>query len=396
MNAAVIGCGYVADFYASTAGSHPGIALSGAFDVDGPRADAFCALHGLRRYADLDALLRDDAVGLVLNLTNPRAHAQVTRACLEAGKHVYSEKPLAMSTGEASALAALARQRGLRLGAAPCSVLGRTAQTVWKALREGAIGNVRLVYASYDEGLIAPRMAPWTWTSASGAPWPARDEFEVGCTFEHAGYVLTWLAAFFGPARRVTSFSCCLTANKGIAVDEMAPDFSVGCLEYDGGVVARLTCGLLAPRDKSLLIVGEEGHLVVGELRDDTCPVHVHRHDRGGALDFIERLLNRARRWTRRGAGRLPWPRTPWRLYRRYPDAIRAPAHRAGPDKPVDFMLGAAEMAEAIAEGRPHRLSADLGVHVVELVEALQHPRRGDHQRTLQTDCPRMEPLPWR
>jgi hypothetical protein len=53
--------------------------------------------------------------------------------------------------------------------------------------------------------MIAPNLSPWDWRNESGVPWPARDEFEIGCTYEHAGYVLTWLCDFFGPARAVTS-----------------------------------------------------------------------------------------------------------------------------------------------------------------------------------------------
>ena len=109
-----------------------------------------------------------------------------------------------------------------------------------------------LVYANFDDGMIAPKLAPWTWVNDCGVPWPAKDEFEVGCTFIHAGYVLTWLAAFFGPAKAVSAFSSCQIADKGIAVDGMAPDFSVGCLEFENGLVARVTCGLVAPRDNRL------------------------------------------------------------------------------------------------------------------------------------------------
>src|SRR5207247_8336645 len=168
----------------------------------------------------------------------------------EATKHVYSEKLLAMGFDDARTLVGVAESKKVFLGTAPCSVLGETAQTMWKALREGKIGRVRLVYANFDDGMIAPKLSPWMWRNESGVLWPAKDEFEVGCTFEHAGYVLSWLAAFFGPALSVTSFASIQIPDKGIPVDSMAPDFMVGCIEYADGVVARVTCGLVAPRDK--------------------------------------------------------------------------------------------------------------------------------------------------
>jgi hypothetical protein len=102
-------------------------------------------------------------------------------------------------------------------------------------------------------------MNPTRWRSASGAPWPAKDEFETGCTYEHAAYVLSWLAAFFGPAQRVTAYASCRIGDKGIPVDAMARDFSVGCIEYKDDVVARVTFSTVAPIDKSIMIIGEHG-----------------------------------------------------------------------------------------------------------------------------------------
>ena len=191
-------------------------------------------------------------------------------------------------------------------------MLSETAQTVWKALREGAIGRVRLVYANFDDGMIAPKLSPWSWTNESGVPWPAKDEFEVGCTYEHAGYVLTWLAAFFGPATKVTSFASCLITDKGIAVDVMAPDFTVGCIEYPGGVVARVTCGLVAPKDKSLTIIGDDGILSIANVRNDVCPVYVRSIPagrwRGGSRAPCQRIATVVSRLGHRMAYLAPVP----------------------------------------------------------------------------------------
>ena len=265
MNLAFIGCGYVAEFYGKTLGNYPSLKLVGACDRNAQNLDAFLCLWPARKYASLEELLADSSVELVLNLTNPRSHFEVTRSCLEADKHVYSEKPLAMDAEQAAELVALARRKDLYLASAPCSVLSETAQTVWKALRDGVIGKVRLVYANFDDGMIAPKLSPWTWRNDSGVLWPAKDEFEVGCTYEHAGYVLTWLAAFFGPALRTTSFASCQLPDKGIPVGSMAPDFTVGCIEYGDDVVARVTCSLVAPKDKSLTIIGDDGILDCGQ-----------------------------------------------------------------------------------------------------------------------------------
>ncbi len=238
MNIAIVGCGFVADSYLATMPGHPELKLVGVADRDADRAARFAAVHSSLKYDSLDDLRSDSRVEMVLNLTNPRSHYEVNRACLEAGKHVYSEKPLAMELDQARALVELAEAHGLGLASAPCSLLGETAQTLWKALRERRVGPVRLVYAEMDDGMVF-RMQYRNWKSASGAPWPAKDEFEVGCTFEHAGYYLTWLPAFFGPARTVTAFSACLVPDKktDMALEREAPDFSVACITFDTGVV---------------------------------------------------------------------------------------------------------------------------------------------------------------
>jgi predicted dehydrogenase len=371
MKLAIIGCGYVAEFYGKTLGNYAALELAGAYDANADNLAKFCARWGTRAYASLDDLLADPAVELVVNLTNPRAHYAISKRCLEAGKHVYSEKPLAMDAAAARELAELAAARGLYLAAAPCSMLNETAQTLWHALRGNAIGRVRLVYANFDDGMIAPALSPWQWRNESGVPWPAKDEFEVGCTYEHAGYFLTWLAAFFGPALRATSFSACLVPQKGIAVETMAPDFVSACLEYADGVVARVTCSLVAPLDKSLTIVGDDGVLMVPDLRNDICPIYWRAIPARGFRAGIERRVNGWRR-----ALKLPGAERDWHWWRRYPPQRQGSSQLVSAGKPVDFCRGLAEMVSAIEERRPSRLSADLACHIVELVERLQYPER--------------------
>jgi predicted dehydrogenase len=392
VNFAIIGTGYVADMYPVTLANHPQVHLSGAWDHNPQNLDGFLGRWPARRYAGLDELLADDSVELVLNLTSPRHHYEVTRRCLEAGKHVYSEKPMAMTTVAAAELAALAAEKGLLLSSAPCSVLSETAQTLWKAVREGLVGRVRLVYANFDDGMIAPRQSPWTWQSASGVPWPAKDEFEVGCTYEHAGYVLTWLAAMFGPALRVTSFASCQIPDKGIPVGQMAPDFTVGCIEFADRIVARVTCGLVAPKDKSFTIIGDEGELFVGNVRNDVGPVLLRSSRLTRLQSAILRRTQGLHRWLE---ARLNWPGPEVLFQKNLPLARRPPSHLVSPGKPVDFLRGPAEMADAIRERRPCRLSADFGVHIVEMVEALQHPERFGGRKQMATTFTPMSPVSW-
>jgi predicted dehydrogenase len=395
INIAIVGSGYVADMYGGTLADHTELNLVGVYDRNPTNLAAFCGYWRVRPYASLDEMLSDASVEVAVNLTNPRSHFEVSARCLDAGKHVYSEKPLGMNLDEASKLVALAEKQGLYLASAPCSLLSETAQTVWKAIKDGVVGKVRLVYANFDDGMIAPNLAPWTWVNDCGVPWPAKDEFEVGCTYIHSGYVLTWLAAFFGPAKAVTAFSSCQVPDKGIPVDEMAPDFSVGCIEYGDGIVARVTCGLVAPRDKSLTVIGDDGIIYVSTVRNDAGPVYVQHIPPRGRLSSIERRLNRVRRWLQLCIPFALSAGEEWHFKRKHPFARKPTGIAVDDSKPVDFNRGLRELAEAIRQNRPCRLSGNLGLHIVELVEALQYPQRFGSKRKIVSTFDPIEPLPW-
>lgn len=366
MNIAIVGTGFVADYYMTTLPNHPQLRLAGAFDRDPAALARFCSHHGVKAHDSLESLLADAEIGLVLNLTTPESHAAVSRAALEAGRHVYSEKPLAMDLADARALVALAAERGLSLAGAPATVLGEAAQAAWAAIREGRIGQPRLVYAEMEDGMVF-RDGWREWASVSGAPWPGRHEFEIGCTLEHAGYYLTWLCAFFGPARQVQAFSHRLFDDKGTGQPpgSLAADYSVANIIFDGGVVARLTCGLAAARDRSMQIVGDEGTLVVDDGWNSRSPVRLirPRHEgegfgrklRRAAAERLNRVLP-GRIWA---GERLPLP----------PAAYATPAH---PSR-IDFMRGPAEQAAAIARGEPARLGGDFALHITELALLIQN-----------------------
>ena len=387
---ALIGCGYVSEFYAQSRALHQELEFVGAYDLDPKMREAFCQRWGYHEYASFEALLCDDAIELIINLTNPRSHYDVTKACLLAGKHVYSEKPLAMTTAAAGELVSLARDKNLYLASAPCSLLSETAQTLWQAIRSGVVGKIRVVYGNFEDGLIPKRAAPWNWRNGHGAPWPAKDEFEVGCTFEHAGYILTWLAAFFGPAGRVTAFASCQFPDKGIELENMAPDFTVGCIEYSEGIVARLTCSLGTSKDKSLTIFGDNGALKVTDIRNERSPVYVRTAIREqGLTAAIEYRITRF--------GRKLFslrPEDEWCRWRRYPFSRRPSKLLLSLSKPVDFCRGPAELVAAIRDGRSCRLAAELGWHVTELIEALQYPSTSGASTPIHSWFSAIEPLP--
>ena len=355
MKIAILGCGYVANMYRLTLAMHPELVLSGVFDIERSRSETFARLTGVPAYPSFDALLEDKSTGIVLNLTNPAAHFETTKALLEAGKHVYTEKPLAMKFPEAQALVELAEARNLLLVSAPCTLLNPVAQTLWQAVRDEIIGSTRLVYAEMEDGMV-PRAPYAKWINEAGTAWPAMDEFETGCTVEHAGYVLTWLCAMFGPAETVTAHSEILLPDKieGVRL-RPAPDFSVATIRFTSGVVARMTNGIYATHDHRLRLFGDDGVVTVDDPRSDTSPIRVQRYHELRRKRF---LSPRARRLPLRG-GR---------------EKI---VHYRG-SQTRDFCRAIADMAAAIKEGRPPYMDARFALHVTELTLAAHHSGRSD------------------
>lgn len=366
MKIAIVGTGYVADLYMPSLRTFPHLQIVGAWDIDAARLAAFTAHWTVPAAGSLEALLAD-APDIVLNLTNPHAHVAINKAAIEAGRHVWCEKPLALTMVEAEALTVLARQRGVHLASAPCSVLGEAAQATWMAVRQGRIGRPRLVYAELDDGFLPT--APYrTWTSASGAPWPAEDEFRTGCTLEHAGYYLSWLMAIFGPVDRVVSGAARLLDAAQTGSDHDTPDYASASLFFASGMVARLTCSIVARHDHRLRIFGDDGVIEVDEAWANGAAVRVRRR-----LAIRRRLID-----------------SPFARRVRITGSTHPRVGRRGAAS-MNFALGIADMAEAIAAGRAPRLAGDFALHLTEASLAMQ--AGGEH--ALRTPFAPVDPMPW-
>ena len=359
---AIIGAGFVADLYMRSLQTFPEISVSAVYDIDAARLETFCTHWNAPKAESLDAALNGASPpDLVLNLTNPHAHFAVSKAALEAGRHVYSEKPLATAMSDAHELHAMAEGRGLILASAPCSWLSEAAQTLWAAVSCGAVGAPRLIYAELDDDFIP--QAPYTdWKSESGAPWPAEDEFKVGCTLEHAGYYLTWLMAIFGPVRSVTSASADIIPGKLPTGEAVAPDFSTAILFFQSGVVARLTCSIVAPHDHRIRIIGDEGVIELEECWDNAAVVKIRKRH-----VLRRKLINSpiARRFSVDGAA--------------HPKVGRWGAAA------MNFALGPAEILGAITTGKTPKLNADFALHLNEVTLAIQEAGEVSSSQTMET-----------
>lgn len=329
---ALVGCGNIAGAYARDLRSYDQVRLLGAYDLDHDKAKAFGLEHQLPIYNTLDELLADPEIDIATNLTIHLAHFDVSRRCLEAGKNVYSEKPMAMTFAEANQLVGVARAQNLRLGCSPFTYMGEAQQTAWHEIRAGRLGHVRLAYAEVNWG----RIESWH-------PAPA-SFYDVGPLFDVGVYPLTMLTAIFGPVRRVWSYGTTLYRERVTMAGEpftiAAPDFGVAMLEHADGTVTRLTFNFYVghhTKQKGIEFHGDKGSLHIGSWQEFDAPVSFAPF--GGSYEPVAPL-------------REPPKGTPW-------------------------ARGVAEMAAAMQAGRPHRTRGEHAAHVVEILgaitEAMQH-----------------------
>ena len=326
MGIGIVGTGNIAGGYARNVLTHPEIRLVAATDLDQARAAAFAAEHGCRAHASLDDLLADDAVDIVVNLTVHHAHVEVTTRALEAGRHVYSEKPLALEPSEARALIELADSRGLRLGCSPSTFLGEAQQTAAALVRGGRLGTVRAVYAEVDWGRIE------TWHPAP-APF-----YDVGVLVDVGVYPLTLATSMLGPARSVRAWGWELEPDRvttdGTPFRIGRPDLVIAAVELEGGAILRLTAsfyvGAPARRRGGLEFHGDDASLSIASFQEFDATVEVGPY--GGTFEPVDLV--------RPGFRGTAWAR------------------------------GVADMAGAISEGRPHRASAEQAAHVVDILAA--------------------------
>ena len=325
---AIIGCGNIANGYAKTLQPHAEeIKLLGAMDVDQERARQYVETYGGKLYSSLEEVLADDEVEVVVNLTIHHAHFAVIKQCLLAGKNVYSEKPLSLTSQEAWELVDLAKARGLRLSGAPITLLGEAQQTAWKMIRDGALGTVRLAYAEVNWGRIE------SWHPAPG-PF-----YEVGPLFDVGVYPLTILTTFFGPSRSVTAFGTVLfpdrVTKEGVPFHIETPNFVTAAITFENGSVARLTTNFYVghhSKQKGIEFHGDKGSLFMDSWQNFNAEVSFSEF--GKSYEPV------------------PYVKEPY--------------------QGTEWARGIVDLAQAIREDRPQRITGAQAAHVVDILCSIQ------------------------
>lgn len=351
----VIGCGTISGIYLQNLTGRFGcfvdvvdcVDVVACADLVPEKAGARATEFGVPRACSVDELLADPEIELVVNLTVPAAHYAVSLAALEAGKHVYSEKPLAVTREEGRMLLAKARSMGLRIGGAPDTFLGAGLQTCRKLIDDGWIGTPVAASGLTILGVNVERY----------------HKRGVGPVFDMCPYYLTALIALLGPVMRVTGSAQTPFPEKA-NTDPLAPDFGrpfvvetpttvSGTLDMAGGVVASLTATCDVPGyTPRLEVYGTEGILICNDPNSFGGPVYLKR---GG--DLREVPLSHGFAENSRG-------------------------------------LGVADMAHAIRSDRPHRACGELMYHVLDVSHALHDASREGKHQLIASTAGRPQPFP--
>ena len=326
----IIGCGNISSAYLTAARLFPVLDVRAVADLDPAAARRRGEEFGVPA-TGIGEILADPGTEIVINLTIPNAHAAVSRDIVAAGKHAYSEKPLAVSFAEAKALAGEAERRGVRLGCAPDTFLGGAHQAAREFLDAGRLGEV--------VGGTAFFMCP------GHERWHPNPDFYYkaggGPVLDMAPYYLTLLVNLLGPVARVAAMAptprpertitSAPRAGETIAVE--VPTHVGGTLAFASGAVVGITMSfdVAGHRHLPLEVYGTEGSLIVPDPNWF-----------GGEVSFMAK----GGEWEEVPVGR-PWTEGQLRS------------------------IGVADMAAAIRQGRPHRASGALALHVLEVMEGL-------------------------
>jgi predicted dehydrogenase len=348
----VIGCGVISGAYLTAARRFPILDIRGVSDIVPAAAEARAKEFGLKAVS-VDALLADPGVEIILNLTVPKAHVEVGLKALDAGKHVYSEKPLGVAFKAGKTLIDRAVTKKRRVGSAPDTFLGGAHQTCRKLIDAGKIGTPVAGTAYFMcPGHERWHPAPDFYYQAGGGP-----------VLDMAPYYVTDLVNLLGPVAHVAAMTSMPKKTRTITSKprsgQMIPvevaTHAAGTLEFVSGALVQVAMSFDVPAHRHLPIeiYGSKGTLIVPDPNRF-----------GGDIEFA--------------AEKDKWVK----LRTEFPYADGN--YRS---------IGLADMAHAIRSNRPHRASGALALHVLEVMEAFDRSSKSGRTIPIVTRPERPAPL---
>lgn len=354
----LIGCGHISGIYLENCTEMFDILeVVAVADVFPEMAKRRAEQYGIPKACTVEELLADPEIEIVLNLTSPQAHTEVNLKILEAGKHLYAEKPFALTPEDADRVLELAQAKGLRVGIAPDTFLGAGLQTSRKIIEDGWIGT------PYAASALIVMGHAWEGTHPN-----LQSLMQLGWDplLDMAPYYLTALVHFFGPARRVTGSTGSVrnelqvnnpkSTHYGKTIPVEAPMHIQAIIDFENGVSANLLAAKesygYTPR---LEIYGTEGILRVPDpnMFDGTPVVELANGD--------TKVFPYSHGFAKNSRG-----------------------------------IGLADMAQAIRSGRPHRASGQLARHIADISFGIFESSKTERHVAIAARCERPAALPLR
>lgn len=352
---AIIGVGDISGIYLKNITSmFKEINVIGVCDLVKEKAQKAMETYNIPKlYEDMHEAFQDSEVDIILNLTRPYEHYDVTKAALEAGKHVYSEKPLAATFEEGKELVALAEEKGLMLGGAPDTFLGAGIQTCRKLIDDGFIGTpVGAAAFMICRGHESWHPDPAFYYKHGGGPM-----------MDMGPYYITSLVNLLGGVSGVTGISKAsfdkrtITSQplNGTVVDVEVPTYVTGIMNFDNGAIGTIftTFDVHYDTQARFEIYGSEGTLIIPDPNTFGGPIKLLRPEDGGYKE-------------------MP-------LMFDYADNSRA--------------LGLADMAKALQTGRAYRANYKLTQHVLEILTSFDKSSEQGKYISLETKYERDIPM---
>lgn len=346
----IIGAGDIFPAYAKGLAAFGNVQLMSVADARPEAAAARACEFGIAAQTPAQLLASDAEI--IINLTPPAAHLAVGQQVLQAGKHLYTEKPLAASFDEGQALMEAAARSGCRIGCAPDTFLGGAGQAARALVDSGRLGRIVAGQACMME--------------RGPDDWHPNPEFfyrpGAGPLMDMGVYYLTQLVQLLGPVRRVSGMAHTSWLQRSVprgprvgqAIEVQTPTHVVAGLEFEAGAFVTLSTSFDVWKHKSshIELYGEHGSVVLPDPNQFGGELSVCETD-GDWQDLAPRAFT----------GRLRG-------------------------------LGVAEMAWALGAGQPHRANGQLALHVLEIMDATLRAAEKACPMALSTRCERPAPLP--
>lgn len=368
-NVGLIGCGHIAETYFRGHDYFNNFKITKCADIN-QEASKKCADTYSIQATTVDEILQDPAIEIILNLTIPKAHFEVAKKSLEHGKHVYGEKPLAVSFEEGQQLLETAHSKKLRIGNAPDTFLGGGIQSSIKLLDEGMIGNVRLgnaIFAFPGVQSYHPNPEPWF------------AEKEGGPIIDMGPYYFTALVNLLGPAKSVHGISTKVFKERVIGIGpKKGQSFQVECptsylvnLEFHSGAIIQVTLSfdVVAHQRNHVELYGDKGSMIVPDPNMFGGSVFTCCDDSGV--------------WQEHPTDHLPLGKINITTHSGRANEAPTNANYRG--------VGMSEMAYCIENNLPHRCSGELSLHVLDIIQSTMKAANSGVAQKINTTCRKTE-----